>query len=151
MHPSAAAVVRLLQDSNLRGVTHSGATWRIDSTSAAAEKLKESVLGTACAKSSPFVHYDDPPPTHGRLASCESVGPGVWRVPQGSPGKELLDWLYMGNWQLYLAGGPLQELQDLARATTEVAESFVHENHISLIIDSFHDDVSWTVVVPHDA
>ena len=77
MHPSAVAVLRLLQGNDLRGVTHSGAVWRIDSTSAGAEKLKELVLRTACAASSPFVHYDDPPPTHGRLASCESVAPGV--------------------------------------------------------------------------
>jgi hypothetical protein len=101
---------------------------------------------------SPFVHYEDAPPNDGILGSSEFAGPGVWRVPRGASGVELLRWLYMGNWQFYLAEKPLKSIPDLCRAKSGEVRAFLRRTKVLLVIDSFHDDNYWTVgVAQHDA
>jgi hypothetical protein len=92
-----------------------------------------------------FVHYDGGTPSELSLRAAKKVAPDVWRIPNGATGTDLSAWLYMGNWQLYSRREPLEELQDLCRASDDAVSSFVHEQDLLFIFDSFHDDGHCTV------
>jgi hypothetical protein len=150
MNVTVAAVSALLDTPALGGITRDSGVWRIDGTSEEIERLKAALLQTVCEHSSPFVHYDEAPPGEGLLASSEAAGPGVWHVPRGASGVQLLAWLYMGNWQLYLAESPMKPIPDLCRAKGSEVRAFLRNARVPLVIDSFHDDNHWTVGVSHD-
>ncbi|MFM2448330.1 MAG: hypothetical protein RIS44_780 [Pseudomonadota bacterium] len=144
MNPTVVASAILFK-SKSRRITGEGFFWQLDGNSPEVQRCKEDLLPSICLESSPYVHYDEECPSDGILAQCSFVSPGIWRVPRGATGEELLSWLYMGNWQLYVAEEALPTLPDLCRAgLTEVA-SFIRESGVVLVIDSFHDDSSWTV------
>ncbi len=152
MNPSASAASALLTTTAIRGITQDSGVWRIDGTSREIEGLKAALLHSICEHSSPFVHYDEAPPGDGSLGSSEAAAPGVWRVPRGASGVQLMGWLYMGNWQLYLAEEPLESIPDLCRAKSGEVTAFLRSTKVVVMIDSFHDDDHWTVgVAQHDA
>jgi hypothetical protein len=126
-----------------RHVVRHGAIWRLDGSSRQAEACKADVLAAVCRSARPFVHYEDSPV--GLLEGAAEVVPGVWQLPLGASGPVVLEWLYMGNWQLYVRSEPLVEVPDLCRASDAEVEAFVRESGASVVIDSFHDDVSWVV------
>jgi hypothetical protein len=57
----------------------------------------------------------------------------------------LLDWLYLGNWQLYVADAPIRAIPDLCRASDAEVVRFMADNDVTAVIDSFHDNLSWVV------
>ncbi len=137
-----------------RGVTHDSGVWRIKGRGEEIESLKAALLQSICQQCSPFVHYDEAedPPEQGPLGLSQIIGRGIWRVPAGTSGESLLAWLFMGNWQLYVADKPLQSVPDLIRANNEEVREFVRLSGVVLIVDSFHDDTDWTLSVsPDDA
>ena len=150
MNPIAAASAILFKSKSHR-ITGEGCAWQLDGNSPEVERCKEELLTAICRECSPYVHYDDERPNEGTLTQCSFVSPGIWRVPRGATGKELLSWLYMGNWQLYVADAVLPLLPDLCRASRTEVESFVRASGVSVVIDSFHDDTSWSVGLAQNA
>jgi hypothetical protein len=146
----ATSVSELLANPSLRGVTQDSGVWRIEGTSREIEGVKAALLQSICEHTSPLVHYEEAPPGDGILGSSEVARPGVWRVPRGASGVELMRWLYMGNWQLYLAEKPLESIPDLCRAKVGEVTAFLRRTKVPLVIDSFHDDNHWTVGVAQD-
>jgi len=141
----AEVVSAILLNSRSRCITGEGCVWQLGGNSPDVVRCKEELLSAICLECSPYVHYAEEKPNEGTLTQCSVVGPGVWRVPRGAAGKDLLSWLYMGNWQLYVSEEVIPPLPDLCRASRNEIESFVRESGVSLVIDSFHDDTSWSV------
>jgi len=144
---SLIPILRRHEGANVRG---RGPVWRIDGDSADVRACKVEVLDEVCRHTHPFVRYDEAPEL-GRTWIGVEVAPFTWRLHGPAPGAEVLDWLYMGNWQLYLAAGPIARIPDLIRAKDEDVEAFLTTNDVSLVIDSFHDDVSWVVGIASGA
>jgi hypothetical protein len=103
------------------------------------------LLHSICQNESPFVHYDEPPDNDSLVTTLQPATLGQWRVRRGAAGSDLLQWLYMGNWQLYIADASVHSIPDLCRARTGQVRSFIKTSNVSLIIDSFHDDNHWTL------
>ena len=139
------AVARVLAEYNGPGVLGSEGVWQVKGNARPVECLKERILELTCLISAPIVHYDGDRPDGASLREIKLLSQDVWRVPQRASGKELLEWLYMGNWQLYLKSEPLLRLPDLCRASANDVRVFLRGASVALVIDSFHDDVSWTV------
>jgi hypothetical protein len=135
----------VLEAASPRKLKASGDVWRLDGTDRGAEQLRIGLLSVASRFPSVYVHYDGDAPSEPSLRGTEQVAPDVWRLPTAATGTDLSAWLYMGNWQLYSRQEPLQELQDLCRASDEAVTAFVREHGLGFIIDSFHDDVHWTI------
>jgi hypothetical protein len=144
---SLIAILRRHEDSNVRG---RGRVWRIDGGTPNVDACKVEVLDEICRHSHPFVRYEEAPES-GRAWMGVEIAPFTWRLHGPAPGDEVLKWLYMGNWQLYVAAGPIARIPDLIRAKDEDVETFLKENAVSLIIDSFHDDESWVVGIASGA
>ena len=149
MNPAAASLAVLVKYKS-QGINGNGSVWRLDGNRPEVGRCKDELLTTICQECSPFVHYDDEPPSGGSLASCRMISPGVWRIPLGATGKDLLSWLYMGNWQLYVADEVLTSLLDLCRSKQIEVEAFVQQSRVRLVIDSFHDDTSWSIGLARD-
>lgn len=150
MSPTAAASAILFK-SKSRRITGEGCVWELDGNSPEVERCKQELLTAICRECSPYVHYDDECPSTGTLSQSSFIRPGVWRVPRGATGNDLLSSLYMGNWQLYVAEEALPTLPDLCRASRSEIESFVRRSGVSLVIDSFHDNTSWSVGLAQNA
>ena len=150
MSPTATAL-SILSKSKSRRITGEGCVWQLDGNSPEVERCKEELLTAICRECSPYVHYDEECPNDGTHMRYSIEGPGIWRVSRDTSGKELLSWLYMGNWQLYVAAAPLSKLVNLCRASHSEIESFVLESGVSLVIDSFHDETSWTIGLAQNA
>ena len=147
----SSAIVQILESGHRRGVRRHGAIWRIDGLSSQIETLKADLLEEICRDARPFVHYEESPSETTGLEGTVEAAPGIWRLPSRAPGAILLKWLYLGNWQLYVRTAPLPELPDLCRSKDSEVEAFLFKSGVTVVVDSFHDDVSWVVGVSHDA
>jgi hypothetical protein len=145
MTSTAAELFSVLSSSAAKDLTGHGAVWRLDGINRGTEALRESLLSTAARLPDLHVHYDGGRPDETSLQSSVAVAPSVWLVPAGASGKDLASWLYMGNWQLYSRPEPLKELIDLCRTDDASVSKFLQDSGLSFIIDSFHDDTSWTI------
>lgn len=143
----ASALLEILESHKGRGMQGNGAVWRIEGTSSRVEQCKVELLESICRDAQPFVHYEEPPMSEPGLDGSAEVAPGVWQLPLGAAGPALLKWLYLGNWQLYVRPEPLPELPDLCRSTDIEVGTFVSQCEASVVIDSFHDDMSWVLGV----
>jgi hypothetical protein len=121
-----------------------GDVWRLEGSRQAVEVVKRHLLEAASESGPVFVHYDDQPPPG---LDISQISVDLWLVPKSQSGQLLLEWLYMGNWVLYPGKNPISRLIDFARASAESVSMFVEQHDIPFLIDSFHDDVSWTVAV----
>jgi hypothetical protein len=142
---SLTAFARHLAEYQGPGLLGSDGVWQIQGNTSSIEQFKRQLLETICVDSAPFVHYEEGPPNRSSLRGTKSVSMGIWQVPSGATGADLMEWLYMGNWQLYLSTEPLDRIPDLCRSTAAQVRVFVQSTGIGLVIDSFHDDVSWTI------
>jgi hypothetical protein len=135
----------VLEASSARKLRASGNVWRLGGNDHGAEELRSGLLSVASLFTSVYVHYDGGGPSEPSLRDAEQVAHDLWRLPMAATGPDLSAWLYMGNWQLYAREEPLQKLQDLCRASDGEVASFVAENDLLFIVDSFHDDAHWTI------
>ena len=116
--------------------------WRVEASSRRAEQHKIAVLEAICRHHRVFVRYEEEP---GEIDGVVQVGPQLWRLPVGASAESVLDWLYMGNWQLSVSTMPPADIPDLCRAPDEEVAAYVRKSGVDLVIDSFHDDVSWVI------
>lgn len=126
-------------------VKRNGSVWRLDGSSNSVQECKTFLLDAICSKSQPFVCYDEPPVEFAQLREAIEVAPNTWHLPLGAPGPMVLSWLYMGNWQLYVADAPIETIPDLCRSPNVEISQFIVETGVPLFIDSFHDDEYWVV------
>lgn len=138
-------LVPLLRKLVEAGAKENGRVFRIDRCSKAIEEYKAQMLGVLCSRHRPFVHYDEPPEDFQELSAAIEVTPSTWRLPLKAPGVVVHAWLSMGNWLLYIAEAPVSSVPDLCRAKDAEVERFLIDHEASVVIDSFHDDVSWVV------
>jgi hypothetical protein len=135
----------VLNSSTVRGLAGGGSVWRLDGTSAQVQSLREHLLDLAARSTSVFVHYDGGKPDEPSLEETQALRGDLWRLPASATGHDLASWLYMGNWQLYSRDEPLANLEDLCRADDEGVLRFLSESAVDFIVDSFHDDIEWTI------
>jgi hypothetical protein len=143
----ASTLLKILESHEGRGVQGNGAVWRIEGSSSRVEQCKRELLESICRDAQPFVHYEESPMGETGLEGSVEVAPGVWQLALGVSGPALLKWLYLGNWQLYVRAEPLREMSDLCRSTDIEVAAFVTQSEAKVVIDSFHDDVSWVLGV----
>ena len=136
------SILQRFEGSRVRG---NGRAWRLEGSSADVEECKTKLLDAICSQSQPLVCYDESPVGIRELQDAGEVARGIWRLPARAPGSVVLSWLSMGNWQLYVAEAPIAAIPDLCRSPDDDVERFVVDTGVSVIIDSFHDDVSWVV------
>ena len=114
-------------------------------------QLKERVLDAVRSLSSrAFLAYDEDPHEWGLPGEWKPAGSGTWEVPGEPSSSCLLDgYLSPGNWTLYLAEASVaaDTLPDTFRAPLEATVGFARSNGISLILDSWHDNTTWRLVV----
>ena len=142
---SASAITGILDGRSLRGVTGARGVWRIRGGGRIGSNLQESLLEAVCREASPYVYYDEAPPTEEVFAGIRANHDGCWQVPQGAHGTDLLKWLYAGNWQLLISKKPPRSLPDLCRASDDEVRAFMGDESVPLIIDAFHDNHEWTI------
>jgi hypothetical protein len=142
-----AAIPDVIEAHKGRGIHGNGRVWRIEGLSSRVGRCKTKLLDVICTSARPFVHYEEGPEDIPELNAVVSIEPHVWRLPVGAPGRGLLKWLYLGNWQLYVRDEPLAVLPDLCRSTSAEVEAFIARSGVTVVIDSFHDDMSWVVGV----
>lgn len=79
------------------------------------------------------------------------TGSSTYRIPPlldlNDPGTK--QWLFnLGNWQAYVADRPVgNDWPDPARAAPKELVSWMSRTGLLVLIDSFHDDVSWVVAI----
>ena len=142
---TVTAVAQRLAEYQGPGLNGAEGVWQLHGNRPSIEHFKQQLLETICLHSEPFVHYEEPPPSDSSLRGAKAISAGVWQVPPGATGADLLAWLYMGNWQLYLASEPIECIPDLCRSTAAQIRAFVQSSGVGLVVDSFHDDVSWSI------
>jgi hypothetical protein len=166
----SAHVAEMLRTSNLKGVWGEHLVWRIDGYSREIEELRNAILQEALSRTSGFVNYDDDPDdglgVHPiRIRVDDSKKPRwlparmwnpyrivAWEIPRATPVDALRGWLYTGNWQFYVADHYHAWFPDLCRGSYEFVAGFTEAANIELVIDSFHDDIEWTIgLAPYDA
>lgn len=150
----------VLQEMGIESMSPNGLVWDLRESGCLASIVGvRSTLTPAVKRRILEVVLASPSPIY--LLTSEDVGtagPGVWRAV--SPGVWSLDGsrdpavliaedaTQLGNWVLLAAHRPpLERLPDLIRATEAQVLTFMRENGIRMLIDSFHDDVQWRVAI----
>lgn len=75
-------------------------------------------------------------------------------MPRSEDSARLLgDFLYLGNWSLYLAPGAVapELLPDVFRGPPDETVAFVLRHSIPVLIESWYDNDEWRVVVEPSA
>jgi hypothetical protein len=142
------SILKRFEGPRVKGI---GRVWRIDGSSTAIEECKTALLDAICSGTQPLVRYDEAPDAVPALKGTMEVTANTWRLPPRVPGSVVLAWLYMGNWQLYVADALIAEIPDLCRSSDSEVERFLSDSGVSVVIDSFHDDVSWVVGIAGSA
>jgi hypothetical protein len=86
------------------------------------------------------------PVAAGAPGTWVAEGEGLWRLPTDVPAERLLEELLdEGNWFL-LAGAAVAAVRiDPHRAPLAETHDFMRRNGLWLLVDAFHDGVSWRV------
>ena len=116
------------------------------------DRCKREILDAMLAARIPVLlsHPDDP--TAERIpGTWRRAGAGAWHLPTDL---DLDDpatshWLFaLGNWRMYTAPRALEiAWPDPARLAPAALDAWLQSHGIDILIDSFHDDVSWVVAV----
>lgn len=146
----AGDLLTLLQQDTSGDVTGHGAVWRIAGNARAVQHCKSRLLGIICAQADIYIRYDEAPEAEPALARAQAIDRDTWWLPAPTAGADVQAWLQPGNWQLYVADRPLAEIPDLCRATDAEVAVFVRRAGVTVIVDSFHDDVAWVVGLGQD-
>ena len=166
----SAQVAEILHAADMKGVWGENLVWRVDGISREIEELRDEILKEVLSRASGFVNYDDEPdddlgvrPIRVRVDDSEKPKwlPArlwkpdrivAWEIPRGTPVDALREWLYTGNWQFYVANHYHAWFPDLCRGSYDFVAGFTEAADIELVIDSFHDDIEWTIgLAPYDA
>ena len=115
------------------------------------DTVKVRLLETMARTGTAIIHHPDSPREE-KLPGEWIAGqqPNAWHVPLDlNLGDESISyWLFdLGNWTILAPDVVTTRLPDFASANAAAALSWVDEQHIQVVIDSFHDDVSWVVVL----
>jgi hypothetical protein len=101
--------------------------------------------------SSAYLVHPDNPADHEVIGEWVSAGLSTYRIPPlldlEDPGTK--QWLFnLGNWQAYVADRPVENgWPDPARVAPMELVSWMSRTGLLVLVDSFHDDVSWVVVI----
>jgi hypothetical protein len=160
----AAAVRGILQDGGFPGVSAVDATgqlWHLENPSLLSaqsrgraqqvDAVKRQVLA-ALARSGTAIIYHHESPHDEELPGLWLPGerPGAWRLPVDLDLADpaIAHWLFdLGNWTVCAPDVPLGRTPDIARAPAAQLLTWIDQQAIDVIVDSFHDDVSWVVVL----
>lgn len=115
------------------------------------DTMKTRLLETLARTGTAMIHHPESPRDE-KLPGEWLAGPHpqAWHVPVDlNLGDESIQyWLFtLGNWMMRAPDVETTRFPDFARATVAAALSWVDEQAIQVVIDSFHDDVSWVVVL----
>jgi hypothetical protein len=160
----AAAIRGLLQTTMSPDVTaadDAGCVWRIQSPSILTPKsrsrrqqvnaIKHRILRALSASGTAVIYHHESPEAEqlpGRWSPAEHTG--AWRVPADidltNPAVD--HWLFdLGNWMMCSPDAHLGQPPDIARAPASRLLTWAQQRGIDVIVDSFHDDVSWVVIL----
>lgn len=111
------------------------------------------VMLTALAThpSSAYLVHPDNPADYDVKGRWVAAGASTYRIPPlldlDDPGTK--QWLFnLGNWQAYVADKPVEcGCPDPARVAPTELVSWMSRTGLLVLIDSFHDDVSWVVAI----
>lgn len=87
--------------------------------------------------------YDEDPEDK---LSYEKVGEDIYLIHPPYYYKTLKNWLYLGNWQAVVPSNTQYKPFDTFRTKEKEIEKQMDAFGISLIIDSFHDNIEWKVI-----
>ncbi|MEZ5501038.1 MAG: hypothetical protein R3E77_16600 [Steroidobacteraceae bacterium] len=148
MNLDPASVLRAAESSLIRRKGPSGRVWELTGSSKRTEVVRNQLLQCVLANCTRvLVCYDEEEAPDAALQPhLANMGRGRFAITGGAPVKSLRDWLYLGNWQMMGPHDP-QDLVDIVRASEGQAVRFVDENNLDILIDSFHDDSPWVVVL----
>jgi hypothetical protein len=144
----SADVVAVLDALGGRQDFEGASVWRVEGTSRRAQQYKASVLDTICRSHRAYVRYEENPEG---FDGTDQVEPQLWLLPFGVSGEAMLDWLYLGNWQLTVCASPPKENPDFCRSPDADVAEYVRKSGVRVVIDSFHDDVSWVIGAARNA
>jgi hypothetical protein len=97
-----------------------------------------------------FLRIAEAPPTLELPGGWARAARDTWLVPREIESSQLLEtWLDPGSWQLYLATEAVDPtaLPDLFRGTFADAFAVVEGMGIPALIDAFHDNAEWRVLL----
>jgi hypothetical protein len=98
----------------------------------------------------PFLRTAEAPREHGLTGSWQLAARETWLLPADENSGELLGkLLFLGDWTLYLAVDPVPatSLPDCFRSTPFELSSFVESHGIPVLVEAFHDNNPWRLVV----
>ena len=111
-------------------------------------EVRRRVLEVVLASSSPLFLFTSEDLGTAGPGMWRAILPGIWSLKGLRDPAVLLneEAIQLGNWVLLAADRPPNErIPDLIRATELEVLSFMRENGVRALIDSFHDDVEWRV------
>ena len=115
------------------------------------DALKVRLLEIVVRTGSAMIHHPDSPREEKLPGEWrEGPQPQTWHVPADLDlaDDSIASWLLtLGNWVMLAPDVETTRLPDFARAPIPTVLSWVDEQAIELVIDSFHDDISWVVVL----
>jgi hypothetical protein len=138
----------VLDSCGMREDFEGASVWRIEGTTPGIRQWKAAVLDGIFSGGGAYVRYEEAPDG---IEGAVQLKPQLWSLPAGTSGKAVLDWLYMGNWQLSVGACPPDSSPDLCRSEGSDVAAYVRDTALDLVIDSFHDDVSWVVGLARNA
>ena len=100
---------------------------------------------------SAYLLHPDNPADYEVNGAWVSAGSNTYHIPPlldlDDPGTK--QWLFnLGNWQAYVADKPVESgWPDPARVTPTELLSWMSRTGLLVLVDSFHDDVSWLVAI----
>lgn len=113
------------------------------------ERIKSALLAAAWELSGPLFLLPHWPPSPELVSFLTQHQPGLWMVNREFKandfyGQELKE----GNWMLYSAPHPIATaFPNTFKTTPQELIAFLHEHRITLLIDSFYDDMEWRVAL----
>ena len=147
-----SAILPLLREhpsGNLRS-TERDRVWQLKGFKADINALRTQLLATALKCAEPLLLvYDeelDEPELEPEVVATTA---GVFELNPDVSVDALRRWLEPGNWRIFSPAMPSSAM-NLAIAKPRELTTFMDEHGLNLIIDSFHDDITWTVVLADD-
>ena len=114
--------------------------------------LKIELLSQVLTSTSPvFIVHQEPPDDYEVPGNWQRTDDSTWRVPADLDLTDSVskNWLLgIGNWCLYSAPAPVVGIcPDAFRMSASELLSWMRENSVAVLIDSFHDDSDWVVAL----
>ena len=98
----------------------------------------------------PFLRTIESPRDHGLTGSWQLAARETWVIPMDENSPDLLAmFLFLGGWPLYLAVDPIphRSLPDCFRTPPLELSDFVESHGIPVLVEAYHDNNPWRLVV----